>query len=139
MRRIRVGPPRTAPERIAAPSEQVLALGCHRLPDLVARAQPPLLAPPAREREREVEPDDRLGLLLGDGDDALHELLARQAVAQVGELSVTDVGQPQELLRALPLARPVDREYAHARARRRRTRRTRDRSCARGGPTPPSA
>jgi hypothetical protein len=63
-----------APKRVLAGREQQLSLGRHRAPDLPHVVPPLRFAPPAREGEREVEPDNDLRIGVCDLGDVIDEL-----------------------------------------------------------------
>src|SRR4051812_17899654 len=86
----------------------------HQRPPALRNRGPPLapalpallLAVPAREREREVEPDHGARVAVRE---PLDDHVGRAAVAYVDEPPVAHLRRPDELGGARPAARPVDR------------------------------
>ena len=118
-RRVGVGLARTPPERVGAGGQEILAAIIHRGPHLAPLGPPALGTPPARKGKGEVEADNRARLARGERDQPRDEPLTVQAVAQIHQLAIGDLGEPDRLLRARDPARPVDREDMHERNCRR--------------------
>jgi hypothetical protein len=75
----------------------------------LAGCELPLLEVPGREREREVDADDEVGVAICLSDQQLDELGAGPAAFEPNQLTVDSLGQPEEsALVAATSPRPVD-------------------------------